>query len=578
MWETIALFLAGLALLLLVWLIALLIRLKKIRFRFRSLAAEEIDKIKGVRSLKIEELRERVHLLEAGYRFFFEEGQTFNVLLDRESRIKDINRAFLNLFDREKAGLEGVKLFDLAAEEGKAGFAAYLEEHQKDSYTPEREVEFPGPRGHRRILFGEKHLTVVKDCVPAGIVLSGIDVTAHRRMEADEEDLKRKLALSARMESLGIMAGGIAHDLKNLFNPVLSYPDFIADKLPPQSDLRGPVKRIKNAAAQASELVQNFLSLARRGRLELQPLDLNNLVRTYIQSMGCKTLEDRFPDARLALDLADRLPPVNGLAPQLNSVLMNLVKNGCEALEKGGEIRVSTYAKTLDEPYRGFQQVPRGEYAVLKVEDSGKGMGEEEIKKLFTPFVSGKEMGGSGTGLGMVVVAGVIEDHRGYLDVKSEPGRGTAIMIYLRVLEDKQSAASRVSGTGERLLVVDDDDADRRGLVRRLSSLGYEVAQAADGEEALNYLSRHSPDLVVMDLMLDNENGLELYRRILEIQPRVRCVLVSGGLDHRARENAGALGITGILDKPAKEDDLARIIRAELDKANPTGPDRDGDN
>ncbi len=569
MWEIIALALAGLALLLLSWLIVLLMRLKKIQFRFRSLARAESEKIKDTRHLKFEELREHARLLEAGYRFFFEETQAFNVRLDREGRIREINQAFANLFDREKTDLEGVPLLDLAAPADRDGFGSYLEEHQKDRYTPEREVEFSAPRGNRWILFGERHLTAVKDFVPDGIVISGIDVTERRRVRDEEMDLKRKLALSSRMESLGIMAGGIAHDLKNLFNPVLSYPDFIADKLPPESDLRGPVKRIKKAASQAAELVQNFLALARRGRLELQPLDLNEVVGAYVQSMGCKTLEDRFPGARLKIELAEDLPPVMGLAPQLNSVLMNLVKNGCEAMEQGGEVSVSTYPRQLAEPYRGLQQIPRGDYVVLKVADSGKGMGAEEIKKLFTPFTSGKEMGTSGTGLGMVVVAGVIEDHRGYIDVESEPGRGTAVMIYLRALEEGWEEKARLSGKGERILVVDDSGDDRRALVRQLSALGYDVIEATDGEEALGYVRHHLVDLLVMDLMLDNESGIELYRRILEILPRLRCLLVSGGLDQRARQSAAGLGISGYLDKPVVEEDLARLVRAELDKARP---------
>lgn len=575
MWETIPLVLSGLALVLLFWLILLLIRLKKIRSRLHSRAAQEIEKAQGSRSLKIEELRERVNRLESGYRFFFEEAQTYNILLDREGRIKDMNRAFLNLFDREKAELEGGLLLDLVDETDQSEFTQYFQKHRKDNYTPEQEVVFSGPGGKRRLLFGEKHLTVVEGGIPAGILLSGIDITARRRVEAGEEELKRKLALSARMESLGIMAGGIAHDLKNLFNPVLSYPDYIADKLPLQSDLREPLRRIKNAAAQASELVQNFLALARRGRLELRPLDLNSLVRTYIKSMGCKSLDDRFPAARITLDLASQLPMVEGLAPQLNSVLMNLVKNSCEAMKEGGKICVSTRAETLDQPYRGLQQVPRGDYAILKVEDTGKGMEKEEIKRLFTPFTSGKEMGGSGTGLGMVVVAGVIEDHHGYIDVRSEPGRGTAVMIYLRAIGEEGDRDVRTSRLGARILVVDDDETDRGELARRLSSCGYRVAQVSDGEEAMSYLQRHSPDLLVMDLMLDQENGLDLYRRIREVLPRIRCVLISGKLDQRAREEAAALGINVVFTKPPAMEELSRLIGAELNKSHPADQIRD---
>ncbi len=572
MWETIALALAGLAMVLLVWLVVLLGRMKKIKFYLRSQDAEEVEKMEEVGGRKIEELRERVRLLETGYRFFFEEAQTYNVLLDREGRIRDINRAFLNLFDREQAQLQGVEFLDLIAPEERSGFAEYLREHQQNKYTPEKEVEFAGPRSNRRILFGERHLTVVKNSAPAGVMISGIDVTARRQVEAGEEDLKKRLALSARMEALGIMAGGIAHDLKNLFNPVLSYPDFIIDKLPPESDLREPVKRIKQAAARASELIQNFLALARRGRLELQSLDLNSIVRSYIQSLGFKTLEDRFPRVRVRLNLDPELPPVMGLASQLIGVLINLIKNSCEAMEDGGEIVISTFPRRLTDSHRGYQQIPRGDYAVLQVEDSGKGMGADEVKSLFAPFISGKEMGSSGTGLGMVVVAGVIEDHQGYLDIRSRPGEGTAILLYFRALERKTREISSSPVRGERILVVDNDDADRKEMSRRLFALGYQVGEAADGEEALRSVRHHPVELVMMDLVLDNESGIDLYRRIIGILPRTRCVLVNGRLDHRAREDAAASGITEILEKPIADNELARVVRAELEKAG--HPDR----
>ncbi len=576
MWEIISLSLAVLSIGLVIWLIMLLVKLKKIQFRMSSFAEGEIERIKGVRSLKIEELQDQLRRLEAGYRFFFEEAQIINVVIGMDGKVLDLNRSFLNIFDRAKEEMIGKDLLDLAVPSGRERFSHYLLRHREDKYTSEEEVAFPGKQGVRTILFGERHLTIVKEFVPQGILLSGVDITAVCQFEAEEAELKRKLALSARMETLGIMAGGIAHDLKNLFNPILSYPDFISEKLPTDSELRVPVLRIKDAASRAAELVQNFLTLARRGRTDLCPVDVNGVVRNYIQSMGFKTLESRFPQVQVKLQLAEELPPVRGLAPQLLCVIMNLVRNGCEAMESGGELTVATFIRKLEAPHRGLQQIPRGEYVVIRVSDSGKGFSRDSLSKIFTPFSSGKQMGSSGSGLGLVVVAGVIEDHHGYIDVTSEAGKGTTFSMYLRA-ERQVTGPTPVDHPGPaRLLVVDNSEDDRKKIERQLILLGYDAASVPDGEAAYAYVKRHPADLIVMDLKLDYTTGLDVYGRILEICPRQKCIIISGCLDHQARERAARLGITRCLEKPVETEILGKKIREELEENTlRAGPSKD---
>ncbi|MDP8214345.1 MAG: ATP-binding protein [Candidatus Euphemobacter frigidus] len=467
MWEIISWFLAAVSVGLVVWLVVLLIKLKKVRFYLISRLDKKTEPGTQFAGWKDEgEMKDAFRRLESKYRFFFEESQTFNIIIGMDGKLLDLNRAFQNIFDREKDELIGKDILELAAPDQKEKFSAYLARHREDKYTSEKEVEFSGKQGARRILFGERHLTVVKDYIPVGILISGIDVTHLRRSEEQEGALKQKLALSGRMEMIGIMAGGIAHDLKNLFNPILSYPDSILEKLPPESPLRMPVMRIKDAAGQAAELVQNFLVLARRGRIDLQPVNINDIIRSYMRSMGFRTLKNRFPGVTIATRLSDELPPVMGMAPQLLCVIMNLVRNGCEAMEVGGELEISTYRHTFDSPHKGLQQIPRGEYAVIKVSDSGKGIKKEDLDRIFTPFTSEKEMGSSGSGLGLAVVTGVIEDLHGYLDVQSELGRGTDFYIYLRsvaqappVAHPAQTDQARPAGAaGERILILDNSE------------------------------------------------------------------------------------------------------------------------
>lgn len=567
MWEMISWSLAAVSGGLLISLVYLLAKLKKIRFRLISFTKKEEESgphLTGPK--KIQELEETIRGLEARFKFFFEESQSFNIVIGMDGRILDLNRAFLNIFEIEKEELIGRDLLELVAPEQKEECSSYISRHQEDRYTSNQEFEFLGKKVGRRILFGERHLTIVHDFVPVGILISGIDVTPLRRMELQEGELKQKLALSARMETLGIMAGGIAHDLKNLFNPVLSYPDIILQKLSPDNPMAAQVMRIKSAASRAAELILNFLSLARRGRLELQPVDVNDVVTAYHQSMGFKTMESRFPAVDISVHLSDDLPLVMGLAPQLLSAIMNLVRNGCEAMELGGELRISTYCRKLDSPHKGWQQIPRGEYVVIQISDSGKGIKTEDLRTIFTPFASGKKMGRSGSGLGLVVVSGVIDDMGGYIDLQSEPDRGTDFFIYLPYFSDKDNGPDRDLTGVERIMVVDDNEDDRRETCQVLISLGYEVVSFA-GEEALEYLKDHQVDLVVLDLMLEFTSGLDLYNKIIEFNPDQRCIIASGFVNPLDCKRAAGLGITRSIEKPVDRQRLGRAVRDELDRS-----------
>ncbi|MEA1927994.1 MAG: ATP-binding protein, partial [Candidatus Auribacterota bacterium] len=565
-WALASLGLAALSFVLLIWLIILLVKLKKLKFQGSSPAIiEEDQEYPGTGEEIKDDSASNRRALQARARFFFEEAQTYNIIIGMDGRIIDLNRAFLNIFEKEKKDLIGKDILELVGPDQRENFSIYISRHRDDKFTSVREVEFSGKQGGRRILFGERHLTVVRDYVPVGILISGIDVTSLRQVETQEDELKKKLSLSIRMETLGIMAGGIAHDLKNLFNPVLSYPDFILKELPPDSPLAEPVMRIKTAASRAAELILNFLSLARRGRLELEPININDVITAYQNSTGFKTLGSRFPRVTIKVELSQDVTPVLGIAPQLMSIIMNLVRNGCEAMEEGGELRVSTYYRKLDAPHKGWQQIPRGEYIVIKVSDEGKGIKPDDLPTIFSPFSSGKKMGQSGSGLGLVVVSSVIEDFNGYIDVQSEPGRGTDFDIYFPVLPDADDHSDRDLSGVEKLLIVDDNEEDRKETIRILSSLGYEPISFS-GEDAVEYLKDNQVDLVVIDLMLEYTGGLDLYSRILEMKPGQKCVIVSGFLNSGDCRRASNMGVTRCVEKPVDRERLGRAVRGELDR------------
>jgi len=368
--------------------------------------------------------------LEDKYRFFFEESQTLNLIIEKGGGIRETNRSFANLVDAERESVLGSNVLDYVDEGDREKFAGYIGRHLEGELTSRLEVNFIGKRGKRAVRFGEGHLNIVENHVPVGVLISGVDVTSLKDSERSQAELEKKLRQASRMESLGLLAGGVAHDLKNILNPLIGYPDFLLKQLPPDSPLRRPILKMKQSATRTSEMVQNFLALARRGRFEAGKVELNLMIESFLETIEFKELQIRYPDVKITLDLAHRLLPIEGSAAQLRQAFMNLVRNAFEAMPEGGKLTISTFPISLEYPRRGYQQIPRGNFNVITISDEGKGMTEEEMTAIFEPFQSGKTMDGSGSGLGMFVVTGVLEDHRAYLDLQSEKNRGSDFSIY----------------------------------------------------------------------------------------------------------------------------------------------------
>lgn len=514
------------------------------------------------REKEIETLRQ----LEAKVEFFFEESQTFNLVIGMDGKLLDVNRAFLNIFDMEKAGLIGRNPAELVVAEQREEFSKYLAKHLEDKFASHLEVDFEGSAEPRKILLGERHVNIVKNFVPTGILLSGVDVTHLRRSEEKEGALKKQLALTARMETLGILAGGVAHDLKNLFSPILSYPEFIKKQLPPDSPLRASLDKIEQSAVRSLEVIQNFLTLARRGKYELEPMDINNVIETYLESADFNEIK-RCSDIKVQLDLAKELPLVEGLSSQMMNVIMNLTRNACEAMSSGGALRITTSRKKLEFPHKGFQQIPIGDYVVVEIDDEGTGIKKEDLSSIFVPFASKKKMGRSGSGLGTVIISGVIADHRGYIDIDTEVGKGTKFYIYLRALQDTSIRKKEEDLTGsEKVLVVDNSKEDRELAERFLLDLGYRVDSVESGAETLDYLKKNEADIVVLDIVLDDSNGIDIFSEVLKFKPKQKVVVVSSYWNPDDRKKASRLGITQCLEKPINCDTIGQAVREELDK------------
>jgi signal transduction histidine kinase/ActR/RegA family two-component response regulator len=395
------------------------------------------------------------------------------------------------------------------------------------------------------------------------------------KQEMEKKELREKLASSQKMEALGLLAGGVAHDLNNVMSGLVSYPDYLLSKTAPDNPFYGPLKSIRESGRKAAAIVDELLTMARRGVTNTKVLDLNSLIAEYMASPELKAVCGVHSKVEVVPVLSNELKAVDGSALHLKKCVMNLVGNAAEALPDGGRVVISTANTFLDRPVRGYPDVVRGEYVVLQVEDNGIGISPGDLPHIFEPFYTKKIMGRSGTGLGMAVVWGTVQDHQGYIDVQSTPGQGTVVRLFLPASSRAPSddtihpvGKAQYMGHGETILIVDDVPEQRTLAGRMLRDLGYRVHTVESGETAVACVQERRFDLILLDMIMEpGIDGLETYRRILKIHPNQKAILVSGFSETERVKRAQKLGAGAYVKKPYILETLGSAIRTELEKS-----------
>lgn len=396
--------------------------------------------------------------------------------------------------------------------------------------------------------------------------------------EEARRDLEGRLARAEKMEMIGTLAGGVAHDLNNILTGLLGYPELLLLRLPEDSPLRRQVEVIQRSGQQAAAIVQDLLTLARRGVSEDRVLSINTVIEAYAVSAVHRDLMDRHLDVEFSLRLAPNLLHVKGSRAHLEKAVTNLVSNAVEACGTSGHVVVSTSNVALESALDAWEEVPPGDYVVLQVADDGIGMSDDEARRVFEPFYSKKTLGRSGTGLGMAVVWGTVKDQGGYVDVETARGRGSTVTVYLPATREPVTDSDQLNlgdlAGDEVVLVVDDVEMQREVAREILSPLGYAVETAASGEEAVDLLAGGlAPDVVLLDMIMDpGMDGLETYRRLLQLRPGLPVVIASGYSETERVRDALALGPGRYLKKPYTVTGLAESIRMTLDQAGTRNP------
>ena len=394
----------------------------------------------------------------------------------------------------------------------------------------------------------------------------GADITEEKR-------LKKRLLQSQKMEAVGTLAGGVAHDLNNILSGLVSYPELLLMDIPEDSPLRKPILTIKYSGQKATIIVQDLLTLARRGVAVTEVVNLNDIICDYLKSPEHEKLKSFHPGAEFKINLAPDLLNILGSPVHLSKTVMNLISNAAEAMPDAGTITISTSNQYLDKPVRGYEDVQEGDYVVLSVVDSGVGMSEEDLARIFEPFYTKKVMGRSGTGLGMAVVWGTVKDHNGYIDVQSKEGEGASFTLYFSVTRKKRTKEESIlpieeyMGKGESVLVVDDVEEQREIATGMLRKLGYSVTTVSNGEEAVEYMKNNSVDLIVLDMIMDpGINGRETYQKILNLHPNQKAIIASGFSETDDVKAAQELGAGQYIQKPYILEKIGIAVRDELKK------------
>jgi len=393
--------------------------------------------------------------------------------------------------------------------------------------------------------------------VPLAKLTISTDISELKKAEEEKQKMQQHLQQAQKMEAVGILAGGVAHDLNNILSGIVSYPDLLLATLPDESDLRKPLETMQTAGRKAAAIVRDLLTLARRGIRVQEEIDVGDLVREYLESAECAGLLRSHENVKIVPPTIEIPLPVTGSSVHLSNILMNIVVNAAEAMPDGGTITILLDQVSLDTQPEGFLAWRAGNYARLTVSDTGIGIPEEFQGRVFDPFFSRKRVGSSGTGLGLAIVWGTVMDHSGFITLDSAQDKGTAFHIFLP-MRDNQAASNLekrshepVRGQGQSVLVVDDIDNQRQIASEILTYLGYAVSFVESGEAAVHFLRERPVDLVMLDMLIPpGIDGLETYKRILEFRPGQKALIVSGYSQVERIDEARRLGLDQYLSKP----------------------------
>jgi len=396
------------------------------------------------------------------------------------------------------------------------------------------------------------------------------NITERKKNITEKEHLEKQLNRAKRMESIGLMAGGVAHDLNNILSGIIGYPELILQKIPEESDLHRQISAIRDSGIQAAAVVDDLLTVARGAASIRENCSLESLILDYLQSLECSKLKSLYPNINIEYQFDAPQNIISCSQVHVKKCLMNLVTNSVESISTEGTVHISTRNHLQHMSDEDEESLRAGEYIILGIRDDGPGIARENIEHIFEPFYSKKVMAKSGTGLGLTVVWNTVQDHNGKITVDSSD-QGTIFQLYFPVLPDKSLPAytrepnDKSAGQGEHILIVDDEPLLRDIACRMLETLGYQVDAVASGEEAIAFVRETRVDLLIIDMLMEpGINGYQTYKKILSLHPGQKAIIASGFSENKVVKATLSLGAESFIKKPYSMTQLSQAIQITL--------------
>jgi signal transduction histidine kinase len=395
---------------------------------------------------------------------------------------------------------------------------------------------------------------------PAGWVLVVRDVS-------EERQVQQRVQQQERLAVMGQLAAGIAHDFNNILTGIIGFAQLLRMQPDVPTSAKADLDRIIEQGRRAAHLVRQILDFSRRSTIERRPLDLSSFLKE-----AARFLQRTIPEnIHIVLEIAPEEYRVNADPTQLHQMLTNMAVNARDAMPEGGELRLGLSRFTLKPGEQvPFPGMPSGEWITLSISDTGVGIPQEVLPHIFEPFFTTKEVG-EGTGLGLAQVYGIVKQHEGYIDVRSQVGVGTTFLVYLPALLEPQMPGEEEleeipRGRGETVLLVEDGPEVLQAGLAMLEHLGYRVLTARDGQQALEVHAEHKDEiaLVLSDVVMPRIGGQELCQLLRERDPTIKMVLVTGYPLGEEISELRAAGIAGWVRKPFMLEQLARVVRRAL--------------
>lgn len=508
---------------------------------------------------------------EAKYRAIFENTGTATLIVEDDSTISLVNTEFERLCGYSKAEIEGRKSWmEFVHSDDIERMKEYhaLRRVNPDAVLNKYEFLFVDRKGDIR------NVLITSAMIPGAEqqVASLIDITERKRSEEARKRLELQLLQSQKLEAVGQLAGGIAHDFNNILTTIIGYSDLALLKINDTETLKHYIDYILTAARRAVNLTGGLLAFSRRQVMELKPHNVNDIVYTM------KGILERLltEDIELMTEISDIDLVVMADEAQLSQVLINLATNARDSMPSGGKIFIKTSKFAMDDGFVNRNAFGnKGEYALISFSDTGTGIEKDIINKVFEPFFTTKEVG-KGTGLGLAIVYGIVEQHKGYVNVYSEKGKGTTFNIYIPLVGIKTKTNSEteeiVMGGNETILIAEDNEEVRVLTKTILEDKGYTVLDTVDGADAIKVFEHNKDrvDMVILDVVMPNKNGQEANETIQRIKPGTPVLFTSGYTADIVLGKGVKDSAINYISKPLLPNELLRKVRSIIDKAKPT--------